>query len=121
MPYLKERVRAGGLTVSKLERVIAQLYQSSKIYPSVTITIQKAGDAPIPKITISGKRATKPGQVDFVREMTLADAVALGAPNQFFRGTVHLIRRGRTFKYDVNQEKSKVIPLKPKDLVELVR
>ena len=121
MPYLKGRIRAKGMTVSKLERMIVDLYKSAGVYPEVTITIQKIGDQPQPKVTIAGKRAGKPGQYDFVRDMTLSDAVAIGVPNKFFQGHVHLVRGGKTYKFDIDDEKSKSIPLRPKDLIELVK
>lgn len=121
MPYIKSRIRASGKTTSQLEKVIANLYKTARIYPQVTITIQKNADAVQANITIGGRRAGNPGQFPYSRDMKLADAVALARPSQFFRGVVHIIRGKQTFTYNYNDEKSKAVRLYPKDIVELVK
>ena len=121
MPFLKSRILAKGKTVSELEKAIAGLYKKTGIYPQISLTIQKDGDEPEPLITVDGKRAGNSGQFKYIRDMKLADAVALAKPTKFFRGTVRIIRGDKTWNYNINDAKSKAIRLLPKDIIELVK
>lgn len=116
-------IRAEGLSTTALAQKIEASYKSAQIYTSPTILVKtnSEGEKVNELVTLAGK-VNRPGPIQWVRGMTLAQAIAsAGGPNTF--GTtkrVSIYRDG--VKYELSpltDDKHKLEKVYPNDTIEI--
>lgn len=116
-------IRAAGLSITALSKKIEQAYKSKEIYTTPTILIQ-TGDVSGQLqqiITVMGS-VQRPGTVGFLKNMTLAQAIAAaGGPNTF--GTTKRVtvwREGQKYALSpLTNERHKLERIYPDDVIEV--
>lgn len=93
-------IRAAGLSSTALAQKIEQAYKAAQIYTSPSVQIQTGEvDQQLQElVTVTGS-VNRPGTIPYIRDMTLAQAIAAaGGPSTF--GTtkrVHVYREGKKY------------------------
>ncbi|MGJ8725833.1 MAG: polysaccharide biosynthesis/export family protein [Roseibacillus sp.] len=117
-------IRAAGMSSSSLAKKIEEAYKSAQIYTSPAIIIQEIGNADTDLqqlVTVSGS-VQRPGPINYVSGMTLAQAIAAaGGPNTF--GTtkrVSVYREGKKYLLSPRtNDKHKLEKIYPSDTIEV--
>lgn len=121
MPHIGT-VRAAGLSPIQLAQNIQNAYRSAQIYRNPTIQVLASSDDTVTKhfVTIGGQ-VKRPGPVDYMRGMTLYQALQAGGGATEFGSMyrVRLIRAGKQREYDLTQTQFKNIPVQPSDTIEV--
>ena len=116
-------IRAAGLSPTALAQKIESSYKSAQIYTSPTILVKtnSEGEKVNELVTMAGK-VNSPGPIQWVRGMTLAQAIAAaGGPNTF--GTtkrVSIYREGKKYELSpLTVDKHKLELVYPNDTIEI--
>ena len=122
--YLKEPIRAAGLSPTALARKIEQAYVNAQIYkmPKVTVTPSRVGDGGTGRMVSVTGEVRQGRQVIFTEGMRLMDAIAAcGGPSDFAdMRKVRVIRDQVASFYnlrDLSKDTRPNIPLMPGDTV----
>lgn len=119
MPFIGT-LRAAGLSPQALAGSIEAAYRSAEIYTRPTIQVFASTDETLAKLRLTvGGQVRNPGPVDYVRGMTLYDAVqaARGATEFGAMNRVSLIRGTERKEYDLNQTKHMNVIVEPNDTI----
>lgn len=116
-------IRAEGLSTTALAQKIEASYKSAQIYTSPTILVKtNSGEETVSELVTLAGKVNRPGPIQWVRGMTLAQAIAsAGGPNTF--GTtkrVSIYRDG--VKYELSpltDDKHKLEKVYPNDTIEI--
>lgn len=116
-------IRAEGLTTTQLAQKIENEYKKAQIYTNPSIQI-RSDDVEInanPILTIAGS-VNRPGPIEIIKGMTLAQAIAAaGGPSTF--GTtkrVNVYRDGKKYKFSpLTDDKHKLERVYPGDTIEV--
>jgi len=113
MPFIKNGIKASGLSSSALARRIEAAYRAAEIYTTPRITIITARDEAergtiIAKTVTIGGKVRRPGPVAYQEGMTLYQAVmAAGDATEFgAMNRVELFRSGKRYVYDLKSVES---------------
>jgi len=119
MPFIGS-VRAAGLSPQALAGSIEAAYKAAEIYTHPTIQVFASTDETLTKLRLTvGGQVKNPGPVEYVRGMTLYDAVqaARGATEFGAMNRVSLIRGTQRKEYDLNQTKFMNVLVEPNDTI----
>lgn len=119
MPFVGT-VRAAGLSPQALAASIEAAYRSAEIYTHPTIQVFASTDETLQKLRVTvGGQVQSPGPVEYVRGLTLYDAVqsAKGATPFGAMNRVSLIRGSQRKEYDLTQTKFMGIVVEPNDTI----
>lgn len=121
MPHIGT-IRAAGLSPIQLAQNIQNAYRSAQIYRNPTIQVLASSDDTVTKhfVTVGGQ-VKRPGPVDYMRGMTLYQALQAGGGATEFGSMyrVRLIRAGKQREYDLTDTQNKNIPVQPNDTIEV--
>lgn len=116
-------VRAAGLSTTALAKKIESSYKAAEIYTSPTILIKTNSESEKVNelVTLAGK-VNRPGPIQWIRGMTLAQAIAsAGGPNTF--GTtkrVSIYRDGKKYELSpLTNDTHKLEKVYPNDTIEI--
>ena len=119
MPFVGS-LRAAGLSPQALAASIEAAYRAAEIYTHPTIQVFASTDETLAKLKVTvGGQVKMPGPVDYVRGLTLYDAVqaARGATEFGSMRRVGLIRGSDRKEYDLTQTMFMNIILEPNDTI----
>ncbi len=119
MPFIGS-VRAAGLSPQALAASIEAAYRSAEIYTHPTIQVFASTDETLEKLRVTvGGQVRSPGPVEYVRGLTLYDAVqaAKGATEFGSMYRVSLIRGSQRKEYDLTETKFMNIQVEPNDTI----
>ena len=119
MPFIGS-VRAAGLSPQALAASIEAAYRSAEIYTRPTIQVFASTDETLQKLRVTvGGQVGNPGPVEYVRGLTIYDAVqaAKGATPFGSMKRVSLIRGSQRKEYDLTQTKFMNIQVEPNDTI----
>lgn len=119
MPFVGS-IRAAGLSPQQLAVSIEAAYRAAEIYTRPTIQVFASTDETIAKLRLTvGGQVKSPGPVEYVRDMTLNDAVqAARGPTEFgAMKRVQLIRGKDRKEYNLSDPKHMSILVQPNDTI----
>ena len=119
MPFIGT-VRAAGLSPQALAASIEASYRAAEIYTHPTIQVFATTDETLEKLRVTvGGQVKNPGPVDYIRGLTLYDAVqaARGATEFGSMKRVSLIRGNQRKEYDLTQTKFMNVLVEPNDTI----
>ncbi len=122
MPLLESPLRAAGLSPDALGRNIEAAYRAAKIYTRPNVQVLASSNETMEKhfVTIGGQ-VKRNGPVDYMRGMTLYQAVQAGGGATEF-GSMRRVRlqRGKTVReYDLTQPQFRNVLVEPNDMIEV--
>ena len=121
MPFIGS-VHAGGLSPQSLAASIEASYRAAEIYTNPTVQVIASSDETLTKLIVTvGGYVRNPGPVEYVRGLTLYNAVqaAKGANEFGAMNRVVLIRGKQSKEYDLNSSKFMNVLVEPNDTIQV--
>ena len=130
MPYLSDKpISVRGLTLDALARKIEGAYKEAKIFTNPTIAIQSSTSMALAEINtenevkkylrVTGEVASA-GPMAYREGLTLIDVVSMaGTSTWAAKNRVELVRNGKTYKYDMENQAHMMEKVYPDDHIIL--
>ncbi len=125
LPLLKGGIRASGLSSSALARKIEGAYRSAEMYKNPRITVISTKDAASSKIDAQivsvGGFVKRPGPIQFIRGMTLFQALSAAGGETPFGSIkrVELHRNGKKYVYNLKNAAHMRVRVYPGDNINV--
>ncbi len=125
LPLLKGGIRAAGISSSALARKIEAAYRSAEMYKNPRITVISTKDVESGKINAQlvsvGGFVKRPGPVQFMRGMTLFQALSAAGGETAFGSIkrIELHRNGKKYVYNLKKSSHMRVRVYPGDTINV--